>query len=71
MIPADPEERDALAAEYVLGTLDARTAAEVERGLATDEALRADLRGRGLGRAAQFTWERCARETLEVLLEAV
>ena len=41
MIPADPEERDARAAEYVLGTLDARTAAEVERGLATDEALRA------------------------------
>jgi anti-sigma-K factor RskA len=45
VIPADPEERDALAAEYVLGTLDARTASEVERSLATDEALRAAVAG--------------------------
>lgn len=28
--------------------------------------LAADLRGRGLGRAARFTWERTARETVEV-----
>lgn len=38
--------------------------------LAADEALRADLRARGMARAAQFSWERCARETLAVLLEA-
>jgi glycosyltransferase involved in cell wall biosynthesis len=38
--------------------------------LATDAALRADLRARGLARAAQFTWERCAEETLAVLAEA-
>ncbi|NTU82289.1 MAG: glycosyltransferase family 4 protein, partial [Chloroflexales bacterium] len=36
-----------------------------------DAALRADLRARGLARAAQFTWERCARETLAVLLESL
>ena len=36
--------------------------------LASDAALRADLRARGLVRAAQFTWERCAEETLAVLL---
>jgi len=36
-----PEERDALAAEYVLGTLDAREAAGVARALATDAALAA------------------------------
>src|SRR5215212_8810788 len=36
--------------------------------LASDAVLRADLRARGLVRAAQFTWERCAEETLAVLL---
>jgi glycosyltransferase involved in cell wall biosynthesis len=33
--------------------------------LATDAALRADLRARG--RATAFTWDRCAAATLEVL----
>ncbi len=41
MIPADPAERDALAAEYVLGTLEAREAAEVARALPGDAALSA------------------------------
>ncbi|MBP0466341.1 anti-sigma factor [Roseomonas sp. PWR1] len=40
MIPTDPAERDALAGEYVLGTLDARAAAEVARAMETDAALR-------------------------------
>jgi glycosyltransferase involved in cell wall biosynthesis len=31
-----------------------------------DEALRADLRARGLARASGFTWERTARLTLDV-----
>ncbi|HEX9371605.1 MAG TPA: glycosyltransferase family 1 protein [Roseiflexaceae bacterium] len=35
--------------------------------LAGDAALRADLRARGLARAATFTWDRCAEETLRVL----
>jgi anti-sigma-K factor RskA len=39
MIPADPERREELAAEYVLGTLEAREAAEVARALETDAAL--------------------------------
>jgi anti-sigma-K factor RskA len=39
MIPADPQSRDELAAEYVLGTLEAREAAEVAHALATDAAL--------------------------------
>ena len=30
-------------------------------------ALRAELRARGLARAAQFSWERCAEATLRVL----
>ena len=36
-----------------------------------DEALRADLRARGPARAAGFTWERAARETLAVYGEAL
>lgn len=39
MIPADPEAREALAAEYVLGTLEAREAAAVAAALARDPAL--------------------------------
>jgi glycosyltransferase involved in cell wall biosynthesis len=39
--------------------------------LATEPALREQLRMRGLARAAQFTWERCAAATLRVLLAAV
>jgi glycosyltransferase involved in cell wall biosynthesis len=38
--------------------------------LAGDAALRAELRERGLARAAQFTWDRCATETLKILLAA-
>jgi anti-sigma-K factor RskA len=39
MIPASPEEREELAAEYVLGTLEAREAAAVARALPNDPAL--------------------------------
>ncbi|MDP3766381.1 MAG: glycosyltransferase family 1 protein, partial [Dehalococcoidia bacterium] len=46
----DPRDVDALAA--AMGRV------------LSDEALRADLRTRGLERAAQFSWERAARETL-------
>jgi anti-sigma-K factor RskA len=44
MIPTDPQDRDIVAAEYVLGTLDARAAAEVEAALPGDAALRAAIR---------------------------
>jgi glycosyltransferase involved in cell wall biosynthesis len=37
--------------------------------LARDPALRADLKSRGLVRAAVFSWERTARETIEVYRE--
>jgi len=47
----------------------AAIAAGLER-LATDEPLRRELRGRGLARAARFTWRRAAERTLAVL-EAV
>jgi anti-sigma-K factor RskA len=41
IIPTDPVERDALAGEYVLGTLDAREARAVAHAMQTDAELRA------------------------------
>jgi anti-sigma-K factor RskA len=43
MIPDDPEEREAMAGEYALGTLDARLAEEMDRAMARDSALRAQV----------------------------
>jgi len=44
----------------------ARAWAEALGRVLTDPALRADLRARGLARAAGFTWAAAARATLEV-----
>ena len=49
------------------------TPTDIARGLAavlTDEALRSDLRKRGLERAATFTWRRTAEQTLAVYSRA-
>ncbi len=49
--------------------VDPEDVADLARGLGRiwrDEALRADLRARGLERARQFSWERTARLTLDV-----
>ena len=40
--------------------------AEAIRTVAADASLRASLREKGLRRAAQFTWQRCAEETLNL-----
>jgi glycosyltransferase involved in cell wall biosynthesis len=45
-------------------------AAALER-LLSDEVLRADLSARGLARAARFSWERAAQETLAIYREAL
>jgi glycosyltransferase involved in cell wall biosynthesis len=39
--------------------------------MAGDAALRCELRGRGLVQAARFSWDRCARETLAAMNEAM
>ncbi|MFP4597334.1 MAG: glycosyltransferase family 4 protein [Persicimonas sp.] len=45
--------------------------AEAISRILEDDAFRQDLRERGLERAAEFSWERCARETLEVYERAL
>ncbi|KAB8139618.1 glycosyltransferase family 4 protein [Chloroflexia bacterium SDU3-3] len=53
--------------------VDPRDTAAITAGLARllgDAALRADLAARGMRRAAQFTWDACARATLPILLGA-
>src|SRR5262249_38943158 len=49
---------------------EAALAAAIERALA-DTDLRAACAERGVARAARFSWERCARETLAVYEEAM
>ena len=44
--------------------------AEAMNRLVTDEALRTELSRRGLANVQRFSWEKCARETLAVLVEA-
>jgi glycosyltransferase involved in cell wall biosynthesis len=44
--------------------------AEAMYRLVTDDALRAELARRGLENVKRFSWEKCGRETLAVILEA-
>jgi len=45
--------------------------ADAMRQMATDDAMRSDLRARGLSRAKQFTWDRTARLTIDVYCKAI
>jgi mannose-1-phosphate guanylyltransferase len=45
---------------------DTNSLASAMRLLLTDESLKKELRARGLERAKQFSWERAAKETLEI-----
>lgn len=53
------------AAEFITPT-DTEEITEALRRVLEDETLMLDMRRRGLERSSKFTWERCARETLEV-----
>jgi glycosyltransferase involved in cell wall biosynthesis len=56
-------------AGIMLDPHDAGAWADVVQRLVREPGLREELSRKGLERAAQFTWERCARETLAVLLD--
>ena len=58
-------------AALLIDPLDVDGLAGAIRRLWDDEALRRDLRARGLARAQEFTWERTARLTLEAYAAAV
>ncbi len=58
------------AAVYVR-TLEPRLLADAMTQVACNESLRDRLRADGLRNATRFSWERCAKETLAVLAEAV
>ncbi len=57
-------------AALTVDPLDAQGWAEAIRRLLVDETLRRDLVQRGLRRVELFSWETCARSTLDVLIEA-
>jgi glycosyltransferase involved in cell wall biosynthesis len=48
---------------------DIQSIAEAIARIASSDSLRGELRGRGLERAKEFTWERTAEQTLRLLLE--
>ena len=68
-IAGDPSSNSGQAAALLIDPEDTAAIAAGLARLASDAVLRADLRARGLARAAQFTWERCAQETLAVLIK--
>jgi alpha-1,3-rhamnosyl/mannosyltransferase len=55
------------ATAYVDAPHDAEAWADALRALVRDDAARAELATRGLARAATFSWDRCAAQTLAVL----
>ena len=57
-------------AGLLVDPLDVDAIADGLKRLIVDESLRQELRRRGLARAATFTWQRAARETLAVLRDA-
>lgn len=56
-------------AALLVDPLDEAALAGAFSALAGDAGLRAELRAKGLARAAEFTWERTARETVEAYRE--
>ena len=56
-------------AALMVDALETESIAAAIKRLAEDAALRADLAGRGYGRAKEFTWERAAAQTWDVYSE--
>ena len=58
-------------AALLVNPVDVRGMAEAMSHLLQDEGLRAQLIERGLRQVRRFSWDRCARETLAVLEDAL
>jgi glycosyltransferase involved in cell wall biosynthesis len=56
-------------AALLVSPADALGLAAAMRRLTSDDALHAELRQRGLKRAAEFSWENAARQTLEIYVQ--
>jgi glycosyltransferase involved in cell wall biosynthesis len=69
-VAGDPAAGSGQAAALLVDPHDVDAIAEAMTRLVTDEALRAELSRRGLANVQRFSWEKCARETLAVLVEA-
>ena len=69
-VAGDPSAGSGEAAALLVDPLDVDAIAAAMHRLVTDEALRAELARRGFENIQRFSWEKCARETLAVLLEA-
>ncbi len=57
-------------AALLIPSLSAQAIADAMTTIASDDALRSDLSARGLANSRQYSWERCARETMAVCHEA-
>ncbi len=69
-VAGDPSAGPGEAAALLVDPHDVDAIAEAMTRLVTDEALRVELSRRGLANVQRFSWEKCARETLAVLVEA-
>jgi glycosyltransferase involved in cell wall biosynthesis len=69
-VAGDPSAGSGGAAALLVDPHDVDAIAEAMSRLVTDAALRAELSRRGLANVQRFSWEKCARETLAVLVEA-
>jgi len=58
------------AAALLMPTLSAQAIADAMAQIAENNKLRGDLSARGLANSRQYSWERCARETVAVCHEA-
>lgn len=68
-VAGDPAAGPGGAAALLVDPHDVDAIAEAMQRVLTDDALRAELVRRGQENLKRFSWEKCARETLAVLLE--
>ena len=65
-VAGDPADGIGFSAALLVDPLDTAALADALRLVLTDDGLRAELRRRGLARAARFTWQQTAVATLAI-----